>query len=286
MPEILAVIVTYNALPWIDRCIGSLRESSLRPDIFVVDNCSADGTAEYIAEHFPEVIFRPQKENLGFGAANNLGLRYALDNGYDFVYLMNQDAWVKAETLEKLTAAYDKSYAVLSPLQTDAGGKEPDSNFERKCGKFITKAPERARIVDVPFVMAAHWLVGRDAVEKVGGFSPAFKQYGEDDNWIHRALYFNYKIGVVPCAVAVHDRAARPQTKERKMRLKCVSSAVRLSNPKGSYLLKELLEPLHLLGMAVKNFSAVPLKSIPATVSRYRELGDFRKASQTPGAFL
>ena len=286
MPKILAVVVTFNALPWIDRCLESLKESTLKPDIFVVDNYSLDGTAEYVPEHFAEVIFRPQEENIGFGAANNLGFRYALDNGYDFVYLMNQDAWVQPDTLEKLVAACSGQYAVLSPVQTNAKGRKMDKNFERKCKKYLKAAPSGTEVVQVPFVMAAHWLVGIGALKTVGGFSPAFKQYGEDDNWIHRASYFGFDVGVVPAAKAVHDRAKRTEDRERKLKVKCVSSVVRLSNPSGGYFGKMLLEPLRLLGMTVWNFSLIPVKTIPSLVKRYRELGRLREASRTPGAFL
>ncbi len=75
--KILVIIVTYNAMQWAERCFASLRKSTVKPDMLVVDNGSNDGTQEYIQQHFPEVIFHQSRDNLGFGKANNLGLHYA-----------------------------------------------------------------------------------------------------------------------------------------------------------------------------------------------------------------
>ena len=90
--KILTIIVTYNGMKWLDRCLGSLRESSLKTDVVAVDNGSTDGTPEYIAANFPEVQLHCTGENLGFGRANNVGLQKAVAEGYDYVYLLNQDA--------------------------------------------------------------------------------------------------------------------------------------------------------------------------------------------------
>ena len=188
-PRVLAVVVTYNAMRWADRCLGSLLRSSLKPAVLVVDNGSSDGTREHVRSAFPEVRLECRPENPGFGAANNIGLRMALEEGFDFVYLMNQDAWVEEDTLELLAAAHRPEFGVLSPVQNTAEGA-PDANFQRWCGSSLRRAgaqPGKTSmdavpgIVEVPFVMAAHWLVSRGALRKVGGFSPAFRQYGEDD---------------------------------------------------------------------------------------------------------
>jgi hypothetical protein len=79
--KVTAIIVTYNGMHWIDRCLGSVRGSALPVRAIVVDNGSSDGTAEHIARHFPEVEFIRAERNLGFGQANNRGMRIALDRG-------------------------------------------------------------------------------------------------------------------------------------------------------------------------------------------------------------
>lgn len=284
MDKVLAIIVTYNGMQWIDRCLGSVRSAGI--DAFVVDNGSTDGTAQHIQSHFPEVKLTASKENLGFGAANNLGFRAVLDGGYDYAYLLNQDAWLEKDTLSILLSAAAPEYGILSPVQTDAEGRL-DRQFAKKCGRALKRAPADSHgIKKVSFVMAAHWLVSRKAIEEVGGFSPVFSQYGEDDNWIHRAHYFGFKAGIVPGARAVHDRAGRRHSKEARMNLKCVSTVVRLSNPGNCLILRKTAEPLVLLGMAVKNGSSIPLKYLPALLRRYPEITRARAMSILPHAFL
>lgn len=300
MPKVLVIVVTFNAMHWVDKCLGSLRESSFKPDVLVVDNCSLDGCDEYIEEHFPGIQLIRNEANVGFGAANNMGLRIAVEKDYDYVYLLNQDAWLEKDTLDTMLDAFDrtKRYAVLSPVQLSAKGKM-DAQFAKKCKKHLHKGE---LVSKVPFVMAAHWMISRKALLTVGGFSPAFDMYGEDDNWIDRAHWFGFEAGVVNGAKAVHDRADRGKapkgadketrkayenaTWQRKMRLKCVSTVVKLSNPGHSFAARIIVEPLELLGMTIKNFSLVPVKFIPQLLRRSGELRKLRKKSMAQGAFL
>ena len=90
MRRILVIIVTYNAMKWADRCFGSLRDSRQPVDVFVVDNGSADGTAEHIRNHYPEVMLHCAGENNGFGKANNIGLEYALANYPKALFLIEK----------------------------------------------------------------------------------------------------------------------------------------------------------------------------------------------------
>ena len=297
-PRVLAVVVTYNAMQWADRCFGSLLASSLRPDVLAVDNGSTDGTCGHVAAAFPEVELLGNTENLGFGAANNIGLRRALEGDYDFVYLMNQDAWVGEDTLRLLVGSCRPEYGVLSPMQLSADGA-PDANFRRKCGRSLelagvlmepcpgnTSANAGDGIVEVPFVMAAHWLLSREAIRRIGGFSPAFRQYGEDDNFIDRLHWHGLKCGVVPAASAVHDRSGRSLPKDKRMRLKCVAPVVKLSDPGCCLPLRLVLEPLELVAMSLKNFSTYPLRCLPELMRRLPELKRMRAASMSEGAFL
>ena len=210
--RVLVIIVTYNAMRWVDRCIGSALdagEGKTEVDVFVADNCSKDGTPDWIEENFPDVKLVRNQENLGFGAANNIGLRYAIENGYDYAYLLNQDAWLLPGAMTELVAAAGKGrrYAILSPLQMQADGFSYDPLF----GKRNAPSEERRKPYRVRRVMAAHWLVRLSALRKTGLFAPIFEHYGEDDNLCDRLRASGWKIGVVPKAKAVHDRAWRKE---------------------------------------------------------------------------
>ena len=117
--KILTIIVTYNGLRWYERCLGSLQSSTIPVDVMVVDNASQDGSADWIAEHYPEINLIRSDKNLGFGQANNIGMRYALDNGYDYVFLLNQDAWLHTnDCIERLVQAAENhpEYMIMSAL--------------------------------------------------------------------------------------------------------------------------------------------------------------------------
>lgn len=239
--KILVIIVTYNAMQWAEKCFNSLRNSTIVPDIFVVDNGSSDNTQTYITQNFPEVIFHQSKENLGFGKANNIGLQYAIDNGYDYVYLLNQDAWILPNTLGelvKISKEYPK-YGILSPFQMNADLYHIDSNLMGIIGSVKSNPDilndiynqKISPIYQVPVVMAAHWLITRECLLKVGGFSPSFPHYAEDDNYADRVHYYRFKVGIIPALKVVHDRGERIITKSKWGYITYTGSIRWLSNP-------------------------------------------------------
>lgn len=282
--EILVIIVTFNGMRWIDRCIDSVRKSDVAADILVIDNGSTDGTVERLRKKSVEVI--ANSSNLGFGAANNIGLKRALDHGYGYVYLLNQDAWVEHDTFSILLDAFkDGQYGILSPVQYDGSGKRMDRQFAKRCRRYLVKDKEAA-VVEVPFVMAAHWMMSRSCYMQVGGFSPAFIMYGEDDNYLDRAHWFDIHAGVVRAARAVHDRADRPDSPERRMFLKCNASVIHVSDPARGVFFRLIGEPLRLAGIGCLHFSGAPFRYIGTLLKRYPELLRLRRKSRKKGAFL
>ncbi len=217
MPKIYFIIVTYNAMKWAEKCFTSLRLSSVPVHCIVVDNGSTDGSQEYITTHFPEVEFIRSEENLGFGKANNIGIEKAYRKGADFFYLMNQDAWIYEDSVEKLIAVY-KSYpdkgeiGILSPMHIDGTEKKLDIFLD----KYIAHNFETRLISDlyfqslkpyyeVSFINAAHWLLPKETIETVGGFNPYFFHYGEDAEYVNRILFHKKKTLLVPESKVIHD---------------------------------------------------------------------------------
>ena len=94
---IYTIVVTYNGMRWIDRCLNSLLATTIPTHILVIDNSSNDGTSEYIKTNFPSVEVISSNVNLGFGSANNIGFQKALDLKADFVFLLNQDASIEPD---------------------------------------------------------------------------------------------------------------------------------------------------------------------------------------------
>lgn len=210
------VIVTFNALPWIEKCIKSALFSNIQNDIILIDNHSTDNTVSWIKSNFSDIIVIPLSKNLGFGQANNIGMAKALELGADAVFLMNQDVYLTANALEALwqQSQQHPEYGILSPMHYNGSGTALDTNFSNyiipsKCPKLYSDAlvgNYQQSIYPLPFVNAAAWLVSKACLERVGGFNPSFFHYGEDDNYCQRVLYHGLKIGVVPTTKIFHDR--------------------------------------------------------------------------------
>ena len=214
MDKVLVIIVTYNAHDWIHQCLNSIDME--RYDAFVVDNASSDDTLQILQTEYPEAIVRAMDKNLGFGQANNVGLRYALDNGYDYVFLLNQDAWLLPDTIEKLIIAQKQhpEYWVLSPLQMNTA----QGGVEKQFGVYCKKNKIQLNL-DVPqqvdFVNAALWLIPIECIKIVGGFNPIYPHYGEDVDFVQRIQYRHRNAGVVANVFAYHERVMGEDSQEK-----------------------------------------------------------------------
>lgn len=236
--KVFVIIVTYNGKQWYDRCFGSLCRSEIPIQVVVVDNASDDDTVEYIRINFPEVNLITSDINLGFGQGNNKGIRYALENEADYVFLLNQDAWIEPDTISKLIAVHKEypQYGILSPMHLNAD----KTGIEKGLINYVAdlKITDPGWINDMYFgclkdvyntnyVNAAAWLLPRQTLETVGGFDPIFYHYGEDDNYMQRVLFHGLKIGICPNVRVVHDT-------ERKMN--------KINNPNQDQLKNLLVE--------------------------------------------
>ena len=211
MKKVFVIIVTYKGQRWYEKCFTSLRESTLPVQTVVVDNTPGDEDAEYIKARYPEVHIIKTQENLGFGKANNLGMRYAMDNGCDYVFLLNQDAWIEKDSIAKLVEVAEQypEYGIISPMHLNADQNhlnflldDGNRNYELLSDLYFGKTKD---IYPIIYANAAAWLLPRKTLETIGGFSPIFQQYAEDDDYINRVLYHNYKIGLCPAVKIVHD---------------------------------------------------------------------------------
>lgn len=221
--KILTIIVTYNGLQWYERCFSSLQRSTIPVDIMVVDNASQDGTADWIAAHYPEINLIRSDKNLGFGQANNIGMRYALDNGYDYVFLLNQDAWLHTnDCIERLVQVAENhpEYMIMSALwlygsgeRITKGSKQHMIALERIGNDFVSDlylGRELKEVYETDYIGAAAWLLPRKTLEQIGGFDPLFFHRGEDDNYMQRVHYHGGKIGLCAKACICHDIEERP----------------------------------------------------------------------------
>lgn len=211
--KIFVIIVTYKGHQWYERCFASLRDSEYPVQTIVIDNASNDGTVEYIREHFPEIHVIESKENLGFGRANNIGMRYALDHGCDYVFLLNQDTWIVPNSISELVKNHHQypEYGVLSPMHVTADKKglyiQIEDGKTDHANSLLSDCYFQSLkdVYTFKYINAAAWLMTRKTLETVGGFDPIFFLYGEDDNYLQRMEYHGVKLGLAPKIQIIHD---------------------------------------------------------------------------------
>lgn len=221
--KVLAIVISYNFERWMDRCLCSLRASDLKVDVMVIDNGSQDKTVERIRKDYPEVRLIQNSTNVGFGRANNIGMKIALEERYDFVFLLNQDAWIDPNTVATLVALSElhPEFGILSPVHLTGKGDRLDFGFADYAHLQHKTDVLASSYTEVSFVNAAFWLIPVRVLREVGGFSSLFYHCGEDLDFTNRLRYHGYKIVYAP-VFGYHDREKRAVTKPMEYRAKTV----------------------------------------------------------------
>jgi GT2 family glycosyltransferase len=218
-PSVAAVVVTYDAMPWLEPCLESVADV----DTVVVDHGSGDGTLELVRERFPDVRIVEQP-NLGLAAGWNRGIS---ETRGDYVLILNADAWLLGDALERLLPLADerRDAAVLVPRLLN-----PDGSLQRSVRGFPTawriateyfflrKLAPRSRALNafygagfahdelraVDWAMGACMLVRRAAIEQVGPLDEAFFLFGEETDWSYRFAQAGWTTLFFPGAECIH----------------------------------------------------------------------------------
>ena len=135
--DVTAVVVTYNRLPLLRRCLAALQAQTAQGlRVLVVDNASADGTAEYLKTlAMPGLVCRILTENLGGAGGFAYGMQAAAELGCKAVWLMDDDTLPEPQALEALLAAdaaMDGAYGWLSSRALTPDGSDQPMNLQRK----------------------------------------------------------------------------------------------------------------------------------------------------------
>ncbi|MDD2494357.1 MAG: glycosyltransferase family 2 protein [Tissierellia bacterium] len=220
--KVYCIIVTYNAMKWVDKCLGSLRESTIPIHPVIIDNSSSDETVEYISTNYPEVYLTANNKNMGFGQANNQGIEYAYKQGATHFFLLNQDAWINSNTVQNLLNVQDKyNFAITSPIHLNGKGNSLDRNY---FAYTVLNTQNIEFVSDLilkslkPYYLAtrinaAAWMLPRKTIIEIGGFDPVFFHYGEDNNYCQRVKYHKGKIAFVSESFVYHDRELKGNVK-------------------------------------------------------------------------
>lgn len=303
--NIFVVIVTFNGSKWLDKCVGRLRTSTIPVIPIVVDNNSSDDTVKIIKAKYPEVTLLESKENLGFGKANNIGIEYGLKNESQYFFLLNQDAWIFPDTIEKLVNVNIKNpeYFILSPLHLNGHENSLDKNFShfvsaQYCDDLLSDLALKKNLNEVyplKFVNAAFWLLSKECVMKIGGFDSLFSHYGEDDDYINRIHFHGYRVGICPNSLGIHDRNQEPyvlesQPKEKRINRKTMIYLIDLKNINSSFftcVLKSIKRAIEksLKSLQKKNFcdSLLEIKIFLILLYKFKSIKRHRNLSRIGG---
>jgi GT2 family glycosyltransferase len=221
--RVAAVVVTYDALPWIEQCLDSLRGV----ETVVVDNGSSDGTVPFVRDRFPEAHVI-DAENRGLGAGWNIGIR---ETSGTYVLLLNADAWLREGALGRLCEFADSRprAAVLGPRLVNPDGTLQRSVrgfpsvwrlateyfFLRKLAPgssalnaFYAGGFDHDEVREVEVVMGACMLVRRVAIEQVGYCDEDYFLFSEETDWCYRFREAGWEVVFFPGAECVHVRGA------------------------------------------------------------------------------
>lgn len=214
-----AVVVTYDAMPWIEQCLASVEGV----ETIVVDNGSTDGTIGFVRERFPDVRLL-QQDNRGLAAGWNAGIAATRSR---WVLILNADAWLVGDALARLVAVGDArpDVAVVGPRLVNT-----DGTLQRSVRGFPTRwrlateylylrklAPgtellngfyaggfDHASEREAEVVMGACMLVRREAIDEVGLLDEGFFLFSEETDWCYRFAQAGWRTLFTPAAECVH----------------------------------------------------------------------------------
>jgi GT2 family glycosyltransferase len=214
--KLSVIIVNYNVKYFLEKCLTSVAKAAaeLEVEVIVVDNASTDNSLEYLTPKFPSVRFISNKDNTGFGKANNQGLAEASG---DYLLFLNPDTILPEHALTKCISFMDEhpEAGACGVRMIDGSGHFlPESKrgfpslrtaFFKLSGitarfphsktfarYYLGHLPENeTNVVDV--LAGAYLIVRREVLEKTGAFDEAFFMYGEDVDLSYRIQKAGWK---------------------------------------------------------------------------------------------
>jgi GT2 family glycosyltransferase len=229
-PVISVVIVNYNGIGHLRKCVQSIVESNYPYyEIILVDNNSSDGSVELIRSEFrkylDQIMIIPLHYNSGFAVGNNIGSARARGK---YILLLNNDTVVAPSCLRELVAVVERDDAIGAAqaklLLMDrrdtfdaAGGFLNVVGFAAECGCKEKDVGQYDYIFDISYSKGAAMLVRKNVWANLGGFESLFSCYFEDTDFCWRVWLSGYRVVLVPFAKVFHVGGASTSNFGRKI---------------------------------------------------------------------
>lgn len=239
MVDVSIIIVSFGTAELTLAAIQSVYEETRRSfELFVVDNNSPDGSADLIAERFPEVKLIRLDYNAGFAAANNLAAEKTTGR---YLLLLNSDTVVLAGAVDTLVGFADQhpECGVYGGSTFFAdGSRNPASGWNRPTvwslfcvAAGLSRLFPRSRVFNPEALVGRRWddprevdivsgcflLASREVWECLGGFDSRFFMYGEDADFCLRGREAGFRPVIVPSARIIHYGGASESKRADKM---------------------------------------------------------------------
>ena len=231
--KVTVIVLNWNGKKNTLECIKSIRKQktgSYQLEIIVVDNASSDDSVPAISKEFPEVKILSNKENLGFSGGVNAGIKYSLDNGADYIVMVNNDTTLDKELVIQLVRSLEGKVGIASPKIYFSPGYEFHKNQYKKneLGKVIWFAGgvmdkknvigkhtgvdevdegQFDKLKSIDFATGCCMAIKKEIFEKVGYFDERYFLYYEDNDFSFRTKSAGFEIIYQPKALMWHKNA-------------------------------------------------------------------------------
>ena len=211
-PKVFVIVLNKDGRECLPACLeGIFHLSYSNLEAVVVDNASRDGSLEEAKARFSRAHFILNTENLGFAAGMNVGIRYAMAQGAQYVWLLNNDAVPGRDALAALVLVAEnaKAPALISPLVLDSFGKTWFAagriDYLRMRALHVATEANGNEPYETEYLSGCALFLPRKAVEQVGLLDEKYFLYYEDADFSFRAHKAGFHLLVAPKSVVVHS---------------------------------------------------------------------------------
>lgn len=222
IPKVFIVVLNYNGKAVTCNCLKSVAAVDYANyQLVLVDNRSADGSLEQAKKDFPDFTYLQNNKNLGFSAGNNVGIKYALEKGADYVLLLNNDTLVEKNFLTELINAAEQEprAGIISPL-IHGPGKDRIWFSRGRIDWLRMKTLHQTKRIskqtyDSPFLSGCAMLIPSDVFENVGLLDEDYFLYWEDADFCVKVRKRGYRTIVASKSAICHLEASESINKNK-----------------------------------------------------------------------
>lgn len=230
-PKVYIILLNWNG--WRDtlECLDSIRKLRYsNAEVVVVDNGSTDDSVHKIREAHPDIILHESKSNLGYAGGNNIGIRYALKQGAEYVWILNNDTVVDENALTSLIDKMRENprigicgsrliyYHQRDTLQALAGGSynkwTGTVNHVGENKPALASYDEDQIQEEMDYVVGASMLVSKGFIDEVGLLNEDYFLYYEEMDWAARGQ--NFDLGFASDSIVYHKEGASTKGSSQK----------------------------------------------------------------------